>query len=74
MLACQTLAKLLTFLTAEGRAIHRLAHHPQDKLDRVLDLDIVLVLLFQQALRCPVVRADACRFPAGVVTRGIRVV
>ena len=57
----------LTLLASQRRAIHRLAHHPQYEINRVVNADIILVLLLQQALSCAVVSTDACRFPAGIV-------
>jgi len=57
----------ITLLAPQSRAVHRLAHRPEHKPDRILELDIVLVLLLEQTLRRAVVRADAGRLPARVV-------
>ena len=63
-----------TFLAPQRRAVHRLAHDLQDKLDRVFDRDVLLVLLLEQRRRRAVVRADTCRLPARVVPRRVGVV
>ena len=62
------------FFAPEGSAIHRLAHHPEDQSDRVLYGNVILVVLFQQALCCPVVGTNTRRLPTRVVPRGIAVV
>ena len=64
----------LTLLAPQRRAVHRLAHHAQHEVDRAVHRDVVLVLLLQQALSCAVVRTDARRLPARVVSRWVRVV
>ena len=63
-----------TFLAPQRRAVHRLAHDLQDKLDRVFDRDVLLVLLLEQRRCRAVVRADTCRLPARVVPRRVGVV
>ena len=57
----------LTLLAVESCAIHRLAHGPQHESNGILDLDIILVLLLEQALCRAVVCANAGRLPARVI-------
>lgn len=63
-----------TLFAVQRRAVHSLAHRPEHKANRILDLNIVFILLLQQALRRAVVRAYTRRLPAAIVARGVRVV
>ena len=56
-----------TLLASERRAVHRLAHNPQDETDGIFDRDVLLVLLLQKRLGRAVVRTDTCRLPPRVV-------
>lgn len=64
----------LTFLAPQRRTIHRLAHRPHNKPNCLLHRDIVLILLLQQTLRGPVIRAHTRRLPSAVVPARIGVV
>ena len=64
----------LTFFASKRRTIHSLAHRLQDEPDCFFDCDLIFVILLQQTLCCTVVRADARRFPTGIVAGRIRVV
>jgi len=66
--------EMLTFLARQGRRVHRLAHDTDDERDRILDRDVVLVLLLEQTLCRAVVGPDACRLPTTVVAGWIGVV
>lgn len=64
----------LTFLAPQRRTIHSFAHRPHNKSNRLLYRDLILILLLQQTLCRPIVRAHACRLPAAIVPAWIGVV
>ena len=64
----------LTLLASQGGTVHGPAHHPQNEPDRLLDTNIVFVLLFEKTLGRPTVCADAGCFPSRIVPRRIRMV
>lgn len=66
--------KELTLLASKSSTIHSLAHHPQHESDGVFHFNVILVLLLEQTLCSAIVRSDACRFPARIVSRGIGMV
>lgn len=56
-----------TLLAAQLRRVHRLAHDLQTQALRVLERQILLVVLLEQRRGGRVVRADTRRLPARVV-------
>ncbi len=59
-------------LPAKGCAIHTLTQNFDGKLQAGSHVDVIFVVLLQDALRRLVVRPDCGRLPTAVVARGIR--
>ncbi len=59
---------------AERCAVHALAQHFDGELQAGDHIDLVFVVLLQDALSRLVVRADCSRLPSAVVARGVGLV
>ncbi len=66
--------KPATMRPAERCAVHALAQHFDGELQAGNHVDLVFVVLLEDALRSLVVRADCSSLPPAVVARGVGLV
>src|SRR4051812_35385532 len=64
----------ITLLAAQLRRVHSFAKNLHRQLTSLLQITILLIILFQQALRTRIIRANARRFPAAVVAARVALV